>query len=118
MTLALGVRNSVVINVIVAAAVLTSGSSSSVAPSRGEVPRSGESASGRVLFIGNSLTEANGLPAMVETLSRHGGTAISTASVVFGGFSLEDHWNQGTARLPSSSTRDSAARVLTGASST
>ena len=27
-----------------------------------------------------------------------GGTPISTASVVFGGFSLEDHWNQGTAR--------------------
>jgi hypothetical protein len=26
-------------------------------------------AGGRVLFIGNSLTEANGLPAMVETLS-------------------------------------------------
>jgi hypothetical protein len=36
---------------------------------------------------------------MVETLSRQGGgTPISTASVVFGGFSLEDHWNQGTAR--------------------
>ena len=97
MTLALGVRNSVV-NVIVAAAVVTSCSSSSVAPSRGEVPRSNESASGRVLFIGNSLTEANGLPAMVETLSRQGGTPISTASVVFGGFSLEDHWNQGTAQ--------------------
>ena len=35
---------------------------------------------------------------MVETLSRQGGgTPISTAAVVFGGFSLEDHWNQGTA---------------------
>ena len=36
---------------------------------------------------------------MVETLSRQsGGTPISTASVVFGDFSLEDHWNQGTAQ--------------------
>jgi hypothetical protein len=91
------VRNSVV-NVIMAAAVLTSCSSSSVAPSRAEAPSSGESAGGRVLFIGNSLTEANALPAMVETLSSQGGTPISTASVVFGGFSLEDHWNQGTAQ--------------------
>jgi len=97
MTLALGVRNSVV-NAIVAAAILTSCSSSAVAPSPADAPRSGESAGGRVLFIGNSLTEANGLPAMVETLSRQGGTPISTASVVFGGFSLEDHWNQGTAQ--------------------
>ena len=69
MTLALGVRNSVV-NVFVAAAVLTSCGSSSVAPSRPEPSRSGQSAGGRVLFIGNGLTEANGLPAMVETLSR------------------------------------------------
>jgi len=97
MTRALGLRNSVV-KVIVAAAVLTSCSSSSVAPSRAEVPGSGGSAAGRVLFIGNSLTEANGLPAMVETLSRQGRTPISTGSVVFGGFSLEDHWNQGTAQ--------------------
>jgi hypothetical protein len=96
MTLALGVRNAVV-GVIVAAAVVTSCSSSSVVPSQTETPR--ESVDGRVLFIGNSLTEANGLPAMVETLSRQGGgRPISTASVVFGGFSLEDHWNQGTAR--------------------
>ena len=98
MTLALGVRHAVV-SIIVAAAVVTSCSSSSVAPSPTDTtPRTG-TPSGRVLFIGNSLTEANGLPAMVETLSRQGeGTPISTASVVFDGFSLEDHWNQGTAR--------------------
>ena len=36
---------------------------------------------------------------MVETLSRQSGaTPISTASVLFGGFNLEDHWNEGTAR--------------------
>jgi hypothetical protein len=92
------VKNSVV-SVIVAAAVVTSCNSSPVAPSQSAAPSSGESVAGRVLFIGNSLTEANGLPAIVETLSRQRGeTPISTASVVFGGFSLEDHWNQGTAQ--------------------
>jgi len=92
-----GMRHAVV-GVVVAAAVVTSCSSSSVVPSQTETPRTRESVDGRVLFIGNSLTEANGLPAMVETLSRQGGgTPIATASVVFDGFSLEDHWNQGTA---------------------
>jgi hypothetical protein len=87
------------IKVIVAAAVVAGCSSSTVAPSQAETSRRGEPVDGRVLFIGNSLTEANGLPAIVETLSRQGGgTRITTASVVFGGFSLEDHWNQGTAQ--------------------
>src|SRR5262245_59998455 len=98
-TLALGVRNAVVC-VLVAAAVATSCGSSSVVPSpTGTPPPTRQSGDSRVLFIGNSLTEANGLAAMVETLSREaGGTPISTASVVVGGFSLEDHWNEGTAR--------------------
>ena len=98
MTHARGAWNSVV-GVIVAAAIGTSCGSSSVAPSQTNGPGPGDPIDGRVLFIGNSLTEANGLPAMVETLSRQGGgTPISTASVVVGGFSLEDHWNQGTAQ--------------------
>ena len=91
-------RNAIV-GVIVAAALAANCSSSSVVPSQTETPRTREPGDPRVLFIGNSLTEANGLPAMVEALSRQdGGTPFSTASVVFGGFSLEDHWNQGTAR--------------------
>ena len=99
MTFARGVRNSVV-GVIAAAAVVTSCSSPSVAPSQTtNPPNRTDPIDGRVLFIGNSLTEANGLPTLLETLSRQGGgTPISTASVVVGGFSLEDHWNQGTAR--------------------
>jgi hypothetical protein len=92
------VRNAL-FGVVVAAAVVTSCSSSSVVPSETETPRTGEPGDRRVLFIGNSLAEANGLPAMVETLSRQGGgTPTGTDSVTFGGFSLEDHWNQGTAR--------------------
>jgi hypothetical protein len=98
MTHARRARNSVV-GVIAAAAIVTSCSSASVAPSQTNAPRTGDPAASRVLFIGNSLTEANGLTTMVETLSRQaGGPPISTASVVFGGFSLEDHWNQGTAQ--------------------
>jgi hypothetical protein len=98
MTLALAVRHAVV-SVIVAAAVATSCSSSPAAPSLTDTTGNREAVDGRVLFIGNSLTEANELPAIVETLSRQGGgTPIGTASVVFAGFSLEDHWNQGTAQ--------------------
>ena len=82
------------------AALVASCSSSPVAPARNDAtPPAGAAATAHVLFIGNSLTEANGLPAMVETLFRQAdGTQISTASVVSGGFSLEDHWNQGTAQ--------------------
>jgi hypothetical protein len=91
-------RNAVV-GAIVAAAVVTICSSPPVVAAQTEPPPTPESVDRRVLFIGNSLTEANGLPAMVEALSRQGGeTPIRTASVVFAGFSLEDHWNQGAAR--------------------
>jgi hypothetical protein len=87
-----------VTGVILAAAVVTS-CSSAVAPSQNDATRRGGVGDGRVLFIGNSLTEANGLPAVVEALSRQaGGPPIVAASVLVGGFSLEDHWNQGTAR--------------------
>jgi hypothetical protein len=67
------------------------------APSTSAAPPGGDGPA-RVLFIGNSLTEANGLPAMVESLANHDRTTrVTTASVVFGGYSLEDHWNQGSA---------------------
>ena len=52
-----------------------------------------------VLFIGNSLTAANGLPEMVESLGRaKGGQTVETTTVTANNFSLEDHWNQGNAR--------------------
>jgi hypothetical protein len=53
----------------------------------------------RLLFIGNSLTAANNLPAIVESLGRaSGAAAVETMTVTAGNFSLEDHWNQGNAR--------------------
>lgn len=53
----------------------------------------------RVLFVGNSLTYTNDLPAMVEALAEASGAARpSCRAIVAGGYSLEDHWNQGAAR--------------------
>jgi hypothetical protein len=50
----------------------------------------------RVLFVGNSLTEGNDLPLLVESLSRAGGHPLEVDAVTFGGYALEDHWDAGT----------------------
>lgn len=60
-------------------------------------PVSGQSA-GAVLFIGNSYTYTNDLPSMVAALAESVGVKLDVESVTFGGVSLEDHWNEGTAR--------------------
>ena len=52
----------------------------------------------RVLFIGNSLTIANDLPATVAALARAAGRSVTTDTVAFNNFSLEDHWQQGESR--------------------
>jgi hypothetical protein len=52
----------------------------------------------RVLFVGNSLTETNDLPAMVAALASASGRKLEFRTITFGGFNLEDHWNQGDAR--------------------
>ena len=49
----------------------------------------------RVLFVGNSLTHTNDLPAVVATLARGLGTEIEYETIAPGGMSLEDHWNAG-----------------------
>ena len=51
----------------------------------------------RVLFVGNSLTATNDLPAQVAALAKAGGHRVETGAVVEDGFSLEDHWNGGDA---------------------
>ena len=50
----------------------------------------------RVLFVGNSLTEANDLPLIVEALSMAAGRTLSVESVTHPGVALEDHWRLGT----------------------
>ncbi len=47
----------------------------------------------RVLFVGNSLTQANELPLMVTALAAGVGVQVQATDVSQGGFSLEDHWN-------------------------
>ncbi len=51
----------------------------------------------RVLFIGNSLTSMNNVPALVEQLSETGDVRVRTSSVTRNDFSLDDHWAQGDA---------------------
>jgi hypothetical protein len=51
----------------------------------------------KILFIGNSLTYANDLPLIVEELGRQSNHKINSTSIVVGGYSLEDHWNDNTA---------------------
>src|SRR5262245_10775292 len=52
----------------------------------------------RILFVGNSYTYFNDLPAIVETLARDGGHAIETRMVAPGGWRLKDHFEKGEAR--------------------
>ena len=63
-----------------------------------QVSRSAADEPLRVLFVGNSLTHTNDLPAVVATLARGVGTEIEHATIAPGGMSLEDHWNAG--RVP------------------
>ena len=52
----------------------------------------------RVLFIGNSLTAWNDLPDIVMRLAMADGQPQPLMrTVAVGGFSLEDHWNEGNA---------------------
>jgi hypothetical protein len=66
---------------------------------------SGASAAGggpkalRVLFVGNSLTATNDLPAVVAEIARQAGRRLEYRTIAPGGYALEDHWNQGDARV-------------------
>lgn len=51
-----------------------------------------------MLFIGNSLTYSNDLPSVVKAFAQASAQKpFAFKAVTFGGFSLEDHWNQGDA---------------------
>lgn len=60
-------------------------------------PRPGLEAEHRVLFVGNSLTYYNELPFVVERLAALNGESLLASSVTAPGWSLEDHWADGTA---------------------
>lgn len=48
-----------------------------------------------ILFIGNSLTYANDLPALVRKEAKTRGIKINTEMVAFANYAIEDHWNDG-----------------------
>jgi len=53
----------------------------------------------RILFLGNSYTYFNDLPAMVSNLAQHGNQCtVQTRMVAPGGWRLKDHWERGIAR--------------------
>ena len=49
----------------------------------------------RVVFVGNSLTFVNDVPALVQALAEADGRSMAHLSLVAGNFSLEDHWYAG-----------------------
>src|SRR5688500_5140984 len=52
----------------------------------------------RILFVGNSLTYANDLPATLCGLARAAGKRAVCESIAKPDYSLEDHWNERDAR--------------------
>lgn len=48
----------------------------------------------RVLFIGNSLTEVNDLPRVVQALARAAGHDLAVAMLAYPNYGLEDHWER------------------------
>jgi hypothetical protein len=62
-------------------------------------PPSSAAPATRVLFIGNSYTYFNNLPALVKTLAEAAGTGpVEVRMVAPGGWRLIDHWEKGEAR--------------------
>jgi hypothetical protein len=52
----------------------------------------------RILFVGNGLTAANELPALVEAIGKANGRRIDTVTIARPDYSLEDHWKDGEAQ--------------------
>jgi len=86
---------------LLSALCLLGGTSHCSLPGTGpsEDPEPDPAASVRILFVGNSLTYANDLPAMVKALADSAGIAgVQTAEVAKPDYALEDHWSDGQAR--------------------
>lgn len=60
----------------------------------------------RVLFLGNSLTAGNDVPALVQAMARLQGVDLHYLSVTPGGYALEDHWHDGRHTLLASGNYD------------
>lgn len=60
----------------------------------------------RVLFVGNSLTAGNDVPALVQAMAELQGVNLQVATVAPGGYAIEDHWHDGNQRLLESGNYD------------
>ena len=49
----------------------------------------------KILYVGNSLTYFNDLPAMVEEIGKLEGVTITTTRFLSPDYALEDHWKEG-----------------------
>jgi hypothetical protein len=85
--------------VLILAAVALAGFACAASPSGPEPEREPENAF-RVLFIGNSLTYVNDLPGVLKALADSAGVTrpLFVGAVAFPDYSLENHWNEGSAR--------------------
>lgn len=52
----------------------------------------------RVLFVGNSLTYTNNMPVLLAELAAMDQVTLTSVMIAPGGYSLEDHWNDGVAK--------------------
>jgi hypothetical protein len=59
----------------------------------------------RVLFVGNSLTETNDLPAKVAALAEAKGRKLEYRTITFGGYSLALDWRRSSSTAASSKRR-------------
>jgi hypothetical protein len=48
-----------------------------------------------ILFVGNSLTYTNDLPALVTKEAKKKGVQLKTEMIAYPNYALEDHWNDG-----------------------
>ena len=86
-----GVRSAATILLV----ALSIGATGHVAITRGDGAASADEV--RVLFIGNSLTYWNDLPAMVGRIAKENGRRLKTKAIAFPDFALFDHAEKGDA---------------------
>lgn len=66
-------------------------------PKRSPARKKSKPATKNLLFIGNSFTQRNNLPALIANLAAEAGIKISHDLISAGGASLRAHWNAGQA---------------------
>jgi hypothetical protein len=49
----------------------------------------------RILFVGNSLTYTNNLPALVVSIGNAQGKSVYSETLAYPNYAIEDHWNDG-----------------------